>query len=197
MKLMKLIPVFLLAAVTVTGADLNKPPKGFKVLFNGKDLKGWWGLGTEDPEKWMALGKKALAEKKAKSLENIKQHFDMDEHKEKTKMFNLLKDVYCKARGFSVNDGFIASNYKFFILALKAYAMHHEGMTVSNCLSMLMSILDISQKQYKELYRHVDMLAKEPTPNYLCYCCNYAEYGRISNLSRHTQVCNLFSLLYA
>ena len=71
MKLMKLIPVFLLAAVTVTGADLNKPPKGFKALFNGKDLKGWWGLGTEDPEKWMALGKNALAEKKAKSLSLI------------------------------------------------------------------------------------------------------------------------------
>ena len=122
------------------------------------------------------------------NIGNIKQHFDKDEHKEKTEMFNLLKDVYCKARSFSVNDGFIASNYKFFILALKAYALHHEGMTVSNCLSMLMSILDISQKQYKELYKHVDMLAKEHTPNYLCYCCNYAEYGRISGLSRHTQV---------
>lgn len=122
------------------------------------------------------------------NTENIKQHLDLDEHKEKNKMFNLLKDVYCKARGFSVDDGFIASNYKFFILALKAYAMHNEGMTVSNCLSMLMSILDISQKQYKDLYKHVDMLAKAPTPNYLCYCCNYAEYGRISGLSRHTQV---------
>ena len=120
--------------------------------------------------------------------EKIKQHLDIDEHKEKNKMFNLLKDVYCKARGFSIDDGFIASNYKFFILALKAFAMHNEGMTVSNCLSMLMSILDISQKQYKDLYKHVDMLAKEPTPNYLCYCCNYAEYGRISGLSRHTQV---------
>ena len=51
MKLMKLIPAFLLAAVTVTGADLNQPPKGFKALFNGKDLKGWWGLKTEDPAK--------------------------------------------------------------------------------------------------------------------------------------------------
>ena len=40
MKLMKLIPAFLLAAVTVTGPDLNQPPKGFKALFNGKDLKG-------------------------------------------------------------------------------------------------------------------------------------------------------------
>ena len=60
MKLMKLIPAFLLAAVTVTGADLNQPPKGFKALFNGKDLKGWWGLKTEDPAKWMALDKNCL-----------------------------------------------------------------------------------------------------------------------------------------
>ena len=65
MKLMKLIPAFLLAAVTVTAADLNQPPKGFKALFNGRDLKGWWGLKTEDPAKWMALDKKALAKKKS------------------------------------------------------------------------------------------------------------------------------------
>ena len=28
-----------------------KPPEGFKALFNGKDLAGWWGIGTEDPAK--------------------------------------------------------------------------------------------------------------------------------------------------
>ena len=77
MKLMKLIPAFLLAAVTVTGADLNQPPKGFKALFNGKDLKGWWGLKTEDPAKWMALDKKALAKKKADSLKDIQQHWSV------------------------------------------------------------------------------------------------------------------------
>ena len=27
----------------------NIPPKGFKALFNGKDLKGWFGHGTKDP----------------------------------------------------------------------------------------------------------------------------------------------------
>ena len=77
MKLMKLIPAFLLAAVTVTGADLNQPPKGFKALFNGKDLKGWWGLKTEDPAKWMALDKKALTKKKADSLKDIQQHWSV------------------------------------------------------------------------------------------------------------------------
>ena len=85
MKLMKLIPAFLLAAVTVTGADLNQPPKGFKALFNGKDLKGWWGLKTEDPAKWMALDKKALAKKKADSLKDI-------QHPDHMKDTSLVKD---------------------------------------------------------------------------------------------------------
>ena len=31
------------------------PPEGFSKLFNEKNLDGWWGLKTEDPEKWMAL----------------------------------------------------------------------------------------------------------------------------------------------
>ena len=42
-------------------------------------------------------------------------------------------------------------------------------------------------KQYNDLYKHVDKLANEPIPNYLCYSCNYAEYGRISCLSKHVQ----------
>ena len=37
------------------------PPEGFLALFNGKDLKGWWGIGTEDPAKWMALSPDKLA----------------------------------------------------------------------------------------------------------------------------------------
>jgi len=30
-------------------------PDGFRKLFNGKTLEGWWGLGTENPEIWMKL----------------------------------------------------------------------------------------------------------------------------------------------
>ena len=75
---MKLIPVFLLAAVTLQGAALNQPPKGFTALFNGKDLTGWWGLKTEDPAKWMALDKDALAKKKADSLKDINEHWSVE-----------------------------------------------------------------------------------------------------------------------
>lgn len=55
-----------------------KPPKGFTALFNGKDFAGWWGLGTEDPAKWMALSPEQLAEKKKKSMENVKKHWRVE-----------------------------------------------------------------------------------------------------------------------
>ena len=61
--------------MTVTAGELNQPPKGFKALFNGKNLDGWWGLKTEDPAKWMALDKDALAKKKSASLEDIQKHW--------------------------------------------------------------------------------------------------------------------------
>ena len=49
--------LFLFCADRSLGAhhELNVPPKGFKALFNGKDLTGWWGLGTENPRKFMAM----------------------------------------------------------------------------------------------------------------------------------------------
>ena len=55
-----------------------KAPEGFTALFNGKDLSGWWGLGTENPAKWMALPAEKLAAKKAKSLLDIKKHWSVD-----------------------------------------------------------------------------------------------------------------------
>lgn len=66
-----------LALVVLPAGAEPKPPEGFKALFNGKDLAGWWGIGTEDPAKWMALSPGELAEKKAKSLENIRKHWSV------------------------------------------------------------------------------------------------------------------------
>ncbi len=51
---------------------------GFKPLFNGKDLSGWWGLKTEDPAKWMALRPDKLVDKKAASLDDIVQHWTIE-----------------------------------------------------------------------------------------------------------------------
>ncbi len=78
MKTIRFLSFFLLAAFTVSAGELNQPPKGFKALFNGKDLKGWWGLKTEDPAKWMALDKDALAKKKADSIKDINEHWSIE-----------------------------------------------------------------------------------------------------------------------
>ena len=51
---------------------------GFKPLFNGKNLSGWWGLKTEDPAKWMALPIEKLVDKKAASLDDIQKHWSIE-----------------------------------------------------------------------------------------------------------------------
>ena len=43
-----------------------------------KDLDGWWGAKTEDPRDYMALPPEELAEKKAASLEDIRQHWRVE-----------------------------------------------------------------------------------------------------------------------
>lgn len=67
----------LLALVCVGHArgEDNVPPDGFKALFNGKNLDGWWGAKTEDPRDYLALSPEELAAKKAASLEDIRQHW--------------------------------------------------------------------------------------------------------------------------
>lgn len=71
---------FLSIAVLTTNliSAINEPPPGFKVLFNGKDLKGWWGAGTEDPRKWMALPPDELKKKREASLADIEKHWRVE-----------------------------------------------------------------------------------------------------------------------
>ncbi len=64
-------------SANVYGA-INEPPPGFKALFNGKDLTGWWGAGTEDPRKWMALPPDELKKKKESSLSDIAKHWKLE-----------------------------------------------------------------------------------------------------------------------
>ncbi len=69
--------VFLFIGVNLS-VIADEPPKGFESLFNKKDLSGWWGLGTEDPAKWMALTPEALLDKETRSLEDIAKHWSVD-----------------------------------------------------------------------------------------------------------------------
>ncbi len=70
--------LFLVILSTNAYGAMNEPPAGFKALFNGKDLTGWWGASTEDPRKWMALPPDELKKKKEASLQDIAKHWKVE-----------------------------------------------------------------------------------------------------------------------
>lgn len=72
------------------GRVMNQPPKGFTALFNGKDLGGWWGESTTDPEKYLHLTAEALKARQEKSLPDIQQHWRV----EKGELVNDGKGLY-------------------------------------------------------------------------------------------------------
>jgi hypothetical protein len=75
---LRLLAATALAASVSLPAPAAPPPAGFTALFNGRDLAGWWGLGTEDPAKWRALPPAELAKKKADSLADIRKHWSVE-----------------------------------------------------------------------------------------------------------------------
>ena len=85
--------LFFAAIASATGVSLpinaadNVPPAGFRALFNGKDLSGWHGVGTEDPRKLAALSAEDRTAARKKSLEDVNQHWSIQ-------------------KGDLVNDGF-------------------------------------------------------------------------------------------
>jgi hypothetical protein len=56
----------------------DAPPSGFTILFNNKDLTGWWGADTEDPRKYMALPAADFEKKHQASLDDIRQHWRVE-----------------------------------------------------------------------------------------------------------------------
>jgi hypothetical protein len=52
---------------------------GFEPLFNGNDLSGWWGLGTENPAEWRAMPAGALEAKRQASLQEIQKHWRVED----------------------------------------------------------------------------------------------------------------------
>ena len=46
----------------------NNPPPGFVALFNGTDLSGWYGWGTQDPDDFRNMSQEAQLEYKKKSI---------------------------------------------------------------------------------------------------------------------------------
>ncbi|MBE2283388.1 MAG: DUF1080 domain-containing protein [Prosthecobacter sp.] len=61
---------WMLAAATLAGAaENNVPPEGFTALFNGKDLSGWYGWGTQDPTDLWKMTPEEQAAYKKKSVD--------------------------------------------------------------------------------------------------------------------------------
>ena len=50
-------------------AEQNVPPAGFTALFNGRDLSGWYGWGTQDPAEFRRMTPEQQADYKRKSIE--------------------------------------------------------------------------------------------------------------------------------
>jgi hypothetical protein len=55
--------------VATASAENNVPPEGFTPLFNGKDLSGWYGWGTQDPTDLWKMTPEEKAVYKKKSVE--------------------------------------------------------------------------------------------------------------------------------
>jgi len=79
-----------LSAGCRTFTHVGQPPKGFTLLFNQKDLTGWWGAETEDPRKYLALPPEAFKNKHDKSLEDIQRHWRV----ENSELVNDGKGLY-------------------------------------------------------------------------------------------------------
>ena len=56
----------------------NTPPPGCTALWNGKNLGGWWGAGTEDPRKYLALPADEFQAMHDASLADIQKHWRVE-----------------------------------------------------------------------------------------------------------------------
>ncbi|MDR1009784.1 MAG: DUF1080 domain-containing protein, partial [Opitutaceae bacterium] len=74
--------VAIVVGATIGGAIATRlvnaaptPPAGFTPLYNGKNLDGWWGARTENPDVYMALPPEEFQKKRDASLANINAHW--------------------------------------------------------------------------------------------------------------------------
>jgi len=85
-----LLSVFSFTHFNYARDDNSSYPEGFISLFNGKNLDGWWGLGTVNPDSWINLPADQLDQKREKSLLDIKKHWKV----EKGELINDGKGLY-------------------------------------------------------------------------------------------------------
>ena len=71
------ITPFLVLSCMCSGMTLPNS-SDFTSLFNGRNLDGWWGLGTVNPESWINLPEEELAQKRKASLPDIHEHWRVE-----------------------------------------------------------------------------------------------------------------------
>jgi len=75
--------LFLSAAICLISLSQNSiaqnvAPEGFEALFNGKDLKGWFGHGTKDPRTLWKMSPEELKAHQEKTLKDVNAHWSVE-----------------------------------------------------------------------------------------------------------------------
>jgi hypothetical protein len=68
----------MLRLVQTAPAQDSSPPPGFTALFNGKDLKGWHGMGHVDPRTLSGMTEQERAAKRATDMDQFNQHWRVE-----------------------------------------------------------------------------------------------------------------------
>lgn len=63
------------AGASPARAAQNVPPEGFRALFNGRDLEGWFGHGTKDPRTLWKMSAEDLEKHKEATREDLRAHW--------------------------------------------------------------------------------------------------------------------------
>ena len=75
------IKFFILLALALPekgSAIESTTPPGFTALWNGQNLDGWWGAGTEDPRKYLSMQPAEFQAKRDSSLADIQKHWRIE-----------------------------------------------------------------------------------------------------------------------
>ncbi len=72
-----LLPLF--AGSLTAASAVSEPPPGFTALFNGRDLEGWFGHGTDDPRQLFALSTAELAAHHESTMADVRTHWTVQD----------------------------------------------------------------------------------------------------------------------
>ncbi|MDA0875152.1 MAG: DUF1080 domain-containing protein, partial [Bacteroidetes bacterium] len=73
-----LVALIVLTSCASEVPPVNTAPDGFTALFNGQDLDGWFGHGTEDPRVLWAMDADSLEAHKEATREDIREHWTVE-----------------------------------------------------------------------------------------------------------------------